>query len=81
MRCVLEVNECRINATASGSRWWSTWRGYMEPAGRISTMTASLGGDLVHVACDSREDAVWLRDHMISAGVPASAVRVKRSTS
>jgi hypothetical protein len=78
---VLEVNECRVNATGQGSGWWHAWRGRMEPAGRITVVTASLGGDLLHVACDSREDAVWLRGHMVSAGVPASAVRVKRSTS
>ena len=40
----------------------------MEAAGRITVVTASIGGDLVHVACDDREQAAWLRDHMAEFG-------------
>lgn len=77
----LEVNEAVIWATARGSEWWNLWRIRMEPVGRITIITAGLGGDLVHVACDTKEDAEWLRDHMISfAGVPKAAVRVRRGT-
>lgn len=75
----LQVNECRAFATGRGSTWWTDFRRRMEPAGRITIITASLGGDLVHVACDSKEDAAWLRGHMTSEGIPESAVKVTRA--
>jgi hypothetical protein len=78
----LEVNECKIWASLLGADWWCEWRARMEPIGRITVITPSIGGDLVHVACDSREDADWLRNHMISfGGVHKNAVRVVRGQS
>ena len=75
----LEVNEARIWATDQGAQWWDTWRIRMEPVGRITVLTHSLGGDLVRVACDSKPDAEWLRDHMTGfAGIHASAVKITR---
>lgn len=76
----VEVNEAAIWASARGSDWWNLWRLRMEPAGRITIITPSLGGDLVRVACDSRDDAEWLAGHMKEhAGIPARAVKVKAS--
>lgn len=75
----VEVNECAILATCRGADWWIAWRQQMEPAGRITVLTASLGGDRLSVACDSTEDAQWLAGHMTGfAGIPQSAVKVKR---
>jgi hypothetical protein len=75
----LEVNEARIWATQSGGEWWNPWRLRMEPLGRVTVLVASLGGDRVRVACDSKDDAEWLRDHMTGfAGIPASAVKLTR---
>jgi hypothetical protein len=77
----VEVNEASIWAAQSGSRWWNLWRLRMEGSGRITVVTASIGGDLVRVACDGKDDAAWLRGHMTGfAGIPASAVKVKRRT-
>jgi len=79
MSGALEVNECVIWASQRGNDWWNEWRLRMEPLGRITVLKPSLGGDVVSVACDSREDAEWLHDHMISfAGIPKSAVKVLR---
>lgn len=75
----VEVNEARIFATGAGLDWWLSFRRHMEPAGRITVLTASLGGDRLTVACDSSAHAGWLHDHMIASGVPASAVRRTRS--
>lgn len=80
MSAALQVNEARIWATRQGDDWWNSWRARMERTGRITILTPSLGGDLVSVACDSRDDAVWLRDHMVSfAGIPKGALKVTAS--
>lgn len=74
----VEVNEAAIWASRCGVRWWNEWRLRMEPIGRIAIITPSLGGDRVHVACDSKDDAQWLAGHMTGfAGIPASAVKVR----
>jgi hypothetical protein len=74
----VEVNEAAIWASRMGSDWWNEWRLRMEPVGRITVITPSLGGDRVHVACDSEDDARWLAGHMTGfAGVPARAVKVR----
>lgn len=78
----IQVNEAAIWASNQGAGWWSAWRLRMEPAGRITVIIPSLGGDLVRVSCDSREDAAWLRDHLVrSGGVPGSAVKIVRGAS
>jgi hypothetical protein len=75
----VEVNEAVIWATRRGVVWWNEWRIRMERI-RITIITPSVGGDLVHVACDSDSDARWLADHMTGfAGIPARAVKVKRA--
>lgn len=77
-RWVVEVSECRVLATARGAAWWSLFRLRMEPAGRITVITPSLGGDLVHVACDDQEHARWLAGHMHEhAGIPASTAKAR----
>lgn len=76
----VEVNEAAIWATQRGAEWWNAWRIRMEPVGRIEIITATLGGDLVRVACDSLADANWLAGHMRDfAGIPKNAVKVTRA--
>jgi hypothetical protein len=76
---VVEVNEAGIWASQRGSTWWNEWRLRMEPTGRITVITPSLGGDRVHIACDSKDDAQWLAGHMHEfAGIPKAAVKVTR---
>jgi hypothetical protein len=75
----VEVNEAAIWSTRMGVTWWNEWRLHQERTGRITIVMPSVGGDLVHVACDSKEDAAWLRGHMTGfAGIPERAVKVKR---
>ena len=77
MTYAIEVNEARIFATGGRTDWWSTFRARTRR--RITTVTPSVGGDLVRVACDDREDAVWLRDHMVDAGeIPVTAMQIVR---
>lgn len=78
MTWAVEVNEVRILACGRGADWWAAWRSRMEPAGRITVITPSVGGDLVYVACDSKDHAAQLRSHMTDvAGIPAAAVKVR----
>lgn len=74
----VEVNECRALATQRGADWWIHFRNYYERMGRIRVITASIGGDLVAVACDDQDHATWLRDLVIRQGVSESAVKVRR---
>jgi hypothetical protein len=75
----VEVNESAIWATRMGVTWWNEWRLHQERTGRITVITPSVGGDLVRVACDSKEDAAWLCSHMTGfAGIAERAVRVRR---
>ena len=79
MSASLEVNECRVFATASGSEWWSMFRQHWnQPAGRITVLSSTLGGELVSVACYDLEHAEWLRDTAISNGIPSAALKVRK---
>lgn len=75
----VRVNECLVLATEKGADWWVWFRWAMEPIGRITVVTASIGGDLVDVACDDRDNADWLAATAVDHGVPKSAVKVVRT--
>jgi hypothetical protein len=72
------VNEAKVFATTGGAAWWSEFRRHFALAGRIRTVTASLGGDLCEVTCDDEKHARWLVEHAVANGVPTSAVKVSR---
>lgn len=73
----VRVNEIDINlyTPRATANWWALFRA-RGPAERFTTVTASIPGDLVDVACDDRTDAEWLCDHMIERGIPKIAVKV-----
>lgn len=73
----VRVNEVVVNLYTSRdtANWWALFRA-RDTAERFTTITASIPGDLVDVACDDRTDAEWLRDHMIERGIPKTAVKV-----
>ena len=77
---VVEVNECKVLATRSGAEWWIAFRKRFDDI-RITDVAVTLGGNVCHVAADSREDADWLVDCMAANGMPASALNVKRVAS
>ncbi len=75
-RYVVEVNECRIFATKMGEPWWHDFSRAQEE--RIVRVVMSVAGDLVHVDCDDKPHATWLRDHMVRyGGLPSSAVKTR----
>jgi hypothetical protein len=77
MAWVVEVNECRVFATRAGSAWWSLYRLHMDF--RMTDIVVSLGGNLVHVACDDEDEARWLASSMVdNHGLPPKAVKAKR---
>lgn len=74
---VVEVNEAKVLVTGRGDSWWASFRQVHDPR-RCRTVTASPGGDLVHVAADDEAHADWLRQTMINAGLPTTAVTLRR---
>lgn len=77
MSYVVEVNECRVFATQLGEAWWHDFAALQED--RLTRVTMSVAGDLVHVACDDKAHAVWLAGHMVHhGGLPTSAVKTRR---
>jgi len=79
MSAALEVNECKVFATASGTEWWNLFRNQWHRMDRLTVLVSSLGGDIVSVACDDREHAEWLRDTAIANGIHKSALKVCRA--
>lgn len=78
MSACVEVNEAAVWSTQRGTDWWNTFRLRFERIDRIEVVTHSLGGDRVRVACDDRDHAVWLANHMVEfGGLPRTAVRAK----
>lgn len=88
----LEVNDCAINSCQQGVDWWSRFRAHFEPSGRVLSIPGKVAipGDVAWVKCEdpygeeiddatTREAAEWLRNKMISEGVPKSAVKIKRT--
>jgi hypothetical protein len=76
MRYVVEVNECKVFATGSGTNWWEMYRHRMEF--RMTDVQVSLGGNLVHVACETAEDAAECAEMLVERGLPASAIRTRK---
>jgi hypothetical protein len=78
VRHVVEVNEIRVFATRRGADWWAWFLLAYRSTDRITVVAVSLGGAICHVACDSRDHAVWLATSMVDQhGLPKSAVRAR----
>lgn len=73
----VRVNEVVVNlyTPRETANWWAIFRA-RGPASRFTIVTPAIPGDLVDVACDNREDAEWLRDHLIERGIPSTALKV-----
>lgn len=73
------VHETRILATRQGADWWLLYSGRFIDTPRMTCLGLNPMGGEWHVACDSKEDAKSLAEHMVSfGGVPKSAVEVRR---
>lgn len=81
-RWSVEVKDIVIMATRQGMPWWFFYRQRFEPTGRITVIpgTSTPQGDHCVIACETREDAAWLVEHMVTfGGVPRTAVRALRT--
>ncbi len=77
MNAWVEVSETRVFLSRRGHEWW-IWYRFGQPESRFMTVAATLAGEIVRVACDNREEAQWLADHMVSfGGLPKAAVKVR----
>lgn len=73
------VHETRIFATQSGTDWWLLFSSRFESTPRMTCLGVNPMGGEWHVACDSKDDAQQLAEHMVSlGGVPKAAVEVKQ---
>jgi hypothetical protein len=75
----VRVQETRIFATRLGVDWWLLYSSRFEGTPRMTCLGHLPQGADWHVACDSKEDAQWLAEHMVShGGIPKAAVEVKQ---
>jgi hypothetical protein len=80
-RYVVEVNEVGIFATRIGTDWWTSFLLRYTGTDRITWTGMCPQGGIAHVACDDREHAEWLRDHMTGhGGLHVRHVKVKKLT-
>ena len=77
---VVEFNECGLNSGGhtQGQDWW--FRQWNQPGmvARTTVIKAAPPGALLHIACDDKEEAEFVRDHMIENGIHRGLVKVKR---
>lgn len=71
------VNECGIFAHQGGANWWAEFYMNARP-GLITELILSPAGGHHHVAAPSKDDAEFMRDHMISKGIHQSYLKVQR---
>jgi hypothetical protein len=73
----LRVNEIAAltYTTREAANWWALYRA-RGPVERFTIVKSYIPGDVVDVACDDRQDAEWLRNHLIAQGIPKSALKV-----
>lgn len=73
------VHETRIFATTLGADWWVAFSSRFEATPRMTCLGLMPQGGDWHVACDSKEDAQSLAEHMVSfGGIHKTAVEVRR---
>lgn len=70
------INECAVFANQRSAEWWALF--HYRQHERITVLEESIAGGHCHVACASKEDSEWLREHMVSNGVPQVACKVQR---
>ena len=73
----VQVNEAKVWA-AGDPEWWALFRSKFEPTGRITTVTTSIGGDMVLVDMDGVNHALEWMDIAQSNGVPKAAMTLRR---
>jgi hypothetical protein len=79
----VEVNEIKIltygGISEDAVRRWILWRSRMDRTNRITVLNGlSIAGELIHVACDDRDDARQIAEMLQGWGVHKSALNVKR---
>lgn len=71
----VRVNEIKVFATRTAADWWAMYR-LRGPDNRFAVVTATIGGEVVDVACDDREHAEQLLELMVERGVPRTALSI-----
>lgn len=71
------VNECGIFANNGGAEWWANFFIWARPS-LITELILGPAGGHHHVAAPSKDDAEFMREHMISKGIHKTFVKVQR---
>jgi hypothetical protein len=72
----VRVNETGIFATGQGSEWWVTALAPWEASGRAVCLGLCPQGGAWFLPAADKDEAAWMRGHIISHGVPARFVTV-----
>ncbi|MEU4511680.1 hypothetical protein AB0G05_19490 [Nonomuraea wenchangensis] len=73
------INETGLNSTApDAAEYWNTRRQMFEASGTITVLDGGAIGDTVRIGPYTREDADFMRDHLIEQGAPKAHVTVRR---
>jgi hypothetical protein len=76
---VVEVNECGIFASQLGAAWWAANVLARPIAARITWAFMGPGGGVAQIACADKEEATFVRDHMVGhGGIHRTHVKVRR---
>lgn len=73
------VNETGLNfATPDAANYWHTRRQMFEASDTITVLSADPMGDTVRIGPYTRDDANFMRDHLIEQGAAKAHVQVRR---
>lgn len=72
----VRVNEVAIFATGLGAGWWVTALAPWEVSGRALCLGLCPSGGVWYLPGGAKDDAEFMRDHIVSHGVHAKAVQV-----
>lgn len=77
-RYVVEVRECGIFASRLGVDWWTANVILRPIADRITWTFIGPGGGVAQIPCADKDEATFIRDHMIEHGIHHTHAKVRR---
>ncbi|MET7334266.1 hypothetical protein [Nonomuraea sp. NPDC005650] len=73
------INETGLNSTTpETANYWHTRRRMFETSGQLVVLAVGAIGDTVRIGPYTREDADFMRDHLIEQGAAKAHVKVRR---
>lgn len=77
--CGLLVNEVMLNSLGSEARgWWFEQSMRFEQIGRGRIIDVCIAGAILEVGPFARDDAEFMRDHMIEHGIHKNVIKIRK---